>query len=230
MKHETIFGRLWHRLRDSFLRGLLVVMPIGMTLWIIQFFYQLVNEPSDQLIRWLIKNKWLPGWEYFEQDHGGTIPGAGFWLTLLFILLVGIGVSNILGRTLLRAVDELFLRIPLVKSVYQALKQTMVAVQDMRGGGKAMKFNQMVLVPWGDGTIYFTGFVTGRLDLANGAKYCAVFMPNSPTPVTGFTVMVKEEDLIWDHGLSVEEGLKFVISYGLAAHKVINSETQSISN
>jgi uncharacterized membrane protein len=224
MKNETLFGRLWHGLRDSFLRGLLVVMPIGMTLWIMQFFYQMVNGPSDQLIRWLIKNKWLFGWEYFHEHHDGTIPGAGFWVTLLFILLVGIGVSNILGRTLLRAVDELFMRIPLVKSVYQALKQTMVAVQDMRGGGKAMKFNQMVLVPWGNGTIYFAGFVTGRLDLANGGKYCAVFMPNSPTPVTGFTVMVKEENLIWDHGLSVEEGLKFIISYGLAAPRQISND------
>jgi uncharacterized membrane protein len=230
MKGETLWAKISHKLRDIFLRGVLVVMPIGITIWIIQFFYQVINGPSDQVIRWLIKNEWLPGWEYFRENHDGTIPGAGFWVTLIFILLVGVAVSNILGRSLVRAVDELFMRIPLVKNVYQALKQTMVAVQDMRGDGKTVKFNQMVLVPWGNSTIYFAGFVTGRLTLSDGKSYCSVFMPNSPTPVTGFTVLVREEDLIWNHGLSVEEGLKFVISYGLAVPRVTDDERKLVSN
>jgi uncharacterized membrane protein len=228
MSNETLGKKIWHRLRDSFLQGVLVVMPIGITLWIMQFFYQIVNGPSDQLIRWLIKNEWLPAWEYFEQHHDGTIPGAGFWITLLFILLVGLAVRNIIGRSLLRAIDELFMRIPLVKSIYQALKQTMVSVQDMRGDGKAIKFNQMVLVPCMSDSVFFVGFVTGKLVLPNGTRCCSVFMPNSPTPVTGFTVLVKEEILIWDHGLSVEEGLKFIISYGLAAPKKLDIEKKPI--
>ncbi|MDW8349455.1 MAG: DUF502 domain-containing protein [Verrucomicrobiae bacterium] len=219
MKNQSLTKHIWHALRDNFLRGLLVVVPIGVTLWIVQFVYQLINEPSDQVLRWLISHSWLPGSDYFREHHGGTIPGGGFWVTLIFVLLVGIGVGNFLGRTIVKAVDTLFLKIPLVKSIYQALKQTMHAVQEMSGEGSAVKFNQMVLVPLleNHGTaICAVGFVTGRVKLTEEDEYCSVFLPNSPTPVTGFTLLIKRDALIWEHGLSVEEGLKFIISYGLA--------------
>lgn len=124
-------------LRNRFLTGLFTVLPVLLTYWIIRFVYNVVNGPADRYIRALVENHLLPGSDYFLAHHEGTIPGAGFAVTLLLIFLIGIVASHLVGQRFFHFLETIFLRIPVVKVIYQALRQAVQAVQQIGGDPSA---------------------------------------------------------------------------------------------
>jgi len=200
--------------RDRFLAGLFAVLPLVLTYWLINIVYNFVNGPADRLIRQMIQSRVIPGSDYFIAHQGGTIPGGGFIVTLLLILLIGIVAGHFVGRRVLQAVDDVLLRIPVVKVIYQALRQAVQAVQQIGGDGRN-QFRQVAYIPLPGTDAKTFGFVTGKFKGENGQTLVTVFMPHAPSPLTGIIFVIPEEKLEISTALTVEQATKIVISLGL---------------
>ena len=201
--------------RDRFLAGLFAVLPLVLTYWLINIVYNFVNGPADRMIRQMIQSRVIPGSDYFIRHQGGTIPGGGFIVTLLLILVIGIVAGHFVGQRLLQAVDDILLRIPVVKVIYQALRQAVQAVQQIGGDKRGNQFRQVAYLPIPGSDAKAFGFVTGKFQGENGQTLVTVFMPHAPSPLTGIIFVIPEEKLQISTALTVEQATKIVISLGL---------------
>ena len=210
--HRTSFGT-W--VRDRFLAGIFVVLPIALVVWILQVLYGLLNGPSDTVIRLAVHHHWIPNSQYFLDHTSGTIPGAGLMVTLLVVFLVGLTVSHILGRRLIQMIDRLLGSVPLIKTVYQSIQQLLEAVQQFTDKSKGQVFNQVVFVQMAGEGIHCMGFLTSRFTDPRGEQFATVFVPTPPNPVNGMLFIVPVGKLVYADYISVEQATKMIISMGL---------------
>lgn len=210
-KSDTV----WDWVRDRFIAGLLIVVPVAMVCWLVDVIYTLVNGPADGLIRSMIAHRALPGSEYFVEHHEGTIPGAGFILTLAVVLSVGIVVRNYLGRRLVKVIDHLLTAVPVVNTIYTSLQQVVQAFQQFGDKSNPQKFSQVVLVPMSGVDSYSIGFLTGRFTDPQGKVWGNVFVPTPPNPFNGLLFVAPIEKLVKIDYMTVEQVTKMIISLGL---------------
>jgi uncharacterized membrane protein len=187
-------------LRATFFRGIGVIIPVGLTFW---FFNALLNWVDG------ILSPLLTGW------LGRRFPGLGFLSILLLIMLVGLLTRNLVGKLLFAWFEDVLLKIPLVRSVYSAIKDLVGA---FAMGGKSKTFRQVIMFEYPRPGLYCIGFVTNEMSYsgAPGEKkeFFNVYIPNPPNPTSGFLSLVPKEEAI-ELDLSVEEGLKLVLSGGI---------------
>ncbi len=191
------------RLRTYFLAGLLVLIPLVVTIGILSWLFNLLDGFLGPYIY-----DWL----------GRPMPGLGLIATLVLIFLIGLVTTNIVGRRLMGAVDEALQRIPLVRSIYSTTKQMSSSLLQSR----QVAFQQVVLVEYPRRGLYQIGFVTGMIEgplqeelaAKAGERVLNVFIPATPNPMTGYFVMLPERDIQF-LGISVQDGLKLVISGGM---------------
>ncbi|VVM07958.1 hypothetical protein MAMC_01912 [Methylacidimicrobium cyclopophantes] len=214
---ETTSSTIWSWLRGKFLAGLFVLLPAVLTLWVVQLVYGIVNRPADSLLALLVHAHLLPGSAFILQHFGGHIPGAGFVISLLVVLLAGFAVGNLAGSSLLHAMERVVQRVPLVSSVYQTAKEAVGALRKLGGSDpKAFQSSPVVYVSLSERGPRILGFVTGRsAERAGEGVLCTVFIPTCPTPFTGFLVLVPEASLTTAPEFSYEDVLKLCFSYGL---------------
>jgi uncharacterized membrane protein len=190
-------GRLFGTLRRYFLAGILALLPVYVTAWILFKVFIVV----DGNVR-----PWIAKWAGYE------IPGLGFLATILFVLLIGVFVSNIIGRSFLNRLEDLFAKVPLFSRIYISVKQIGEGII-----GKRNLFERAVLFEYPRPGCWAVGFVTGRhrgvLETVHQREFEHVFVPTTPNPTSGFLLFLPSEDLT-DLGLSVEDALKLVISGG----------------
>jgi len=200
---------MMRNLRNYFLSGLLVVVPIGITLWIVFGIFSIFDTWYRNLVDRFelyspLQNKgyWLP--EY----------GMGFFLTIALISLAGFMTQLFIGRKVLNLVDFIFLKIPFVSGIYNTLKQ----VSESLGGKNRKIFDSVALVEYPRKGLYSLVFVTAKgkqsLPRNESKSMVYVFLATTPNPTSGFFLIVPEEDLI-PTNLTVEEGMKLIISGGL---------------
>jgi uncharacterized membrane protein len=200
MSELTARKTLWGHIRTTFLRGIGVIIPLGLTYW---FFRALLNAVDGILSP--ILEKWI----------GQAIPGLGFLSMIVIILFVGLLTRNLVGRLLFAWFEDLLRSIPFVRSVYSAIKD-LVSAFGM--GGKGKTFRQVVMTQYPRPGLYCIGFVTNemRYTLPDGAviSFLNVYIPNPPNPTSGVLVLIpKEEAMVLN--LSIEDGLKLVLSGGI---------------
>jgi len=187
------------RLRNYLLTGLIVLFPIYATYYVIVVLFNFI----DGMLRPLVDR-------YFPYH----IPGLGALLTLGIVLLTGVLATNIIGRQIIRYGENLLLRMPVIRNVYVLFKQI---VDAFWGPGK-VTFRQVVLMEFPRPGVYSIGFVTGEgvseAEYRTGKDLVNVFIITTPNPTTGFLYLVPREELIY-LDMSVEEGLKLVISGGI---------------
>jgi len=213
-----IFGKSFGWLRDKLIVGLFVVLPIAITFWILHLLYSWINGPLDNVIQVLISHHLIPGSSYFRENHQGTIPGAGFFLTLALLILIGVLVENWLGKRLLLFIDAFFQRLPVVRPIYGAIKQAFEAFQKIGGSTSASSFRQVVYIPYPYGSAKLIAFVTNRVTRPDGTIDCYLFLPTAPSPLTGFVIILPEKELI-PSDLTVEQATKLILSFGLVSAK-----------
>jgi len=191
-------------LRRYLVAGLLVWVPAGITILIIKFLVDLM----DQTLL-LLPPAWRP-----EQLVGFRIPGLGLVLTIVIVLATGIVVTNFLGQRLLHLGERIVARVPLVRSVYGAAKQVMHTL--FSKGGKS--FRKVVLVEYPRHGIWSLGFLTGdgtpEISRHSGRPMVNVFIPTTPNPTSGFLLVVPREDAR-ELNMTVDDGLKMIISLGV---------------
>lgn len=195
-------------LRKWLFAGLLVIVPLGITVWVLEW----IISTLDQTL--LI----LPGAWHPDKLLGFHIPGFGVLLALAILLIVGAAASNFLGKKLVIWGDALLGRIPVVRSIYSSVKQ----VSDTLFSESGNAFRTAVLVQWPRPDVWTIGFVTGAPggDVSNYlvGDYLSVYVPTTPNPTGGYFVMLRRSDCI-ELKMSVDEALKYVVSMGVVAPK-----------
>ena len=218
---------LTSRFRSYFLRGLAILVPTILTIWIFIWGYNFIqNNISVHINRalvWLtMKAKGLDWnnqaardvWSGFWVDGAGSI--AGFILALIVVCIVGMILASVVGRSLWRYVEKLIMNVPFIRRVYPYIKQItdFLLVQNQ----KDQLFVRVVGVEYPRKGIWSIGMVTGEglPKLVNNFRkeFVTVFVPTSPTPFTGFVIMVPKKETI-DLDMTVEEALRFTVSAGV---------------
>jgi len=193
-------------LKTWFLTGLLVLVPLGITLWVLN----LIIGTMDQSMA-LLPLAWQP-----ETIFGRRIPGLGAILTLLFILLVGVLAHNFIGQRLVRWWEALLGRIPVVGPIYTSVKQ----VSDTLLSSSGNAFRKALLVQYPREGSWTIAFLTGRPggDVQNHllGEYVSVYVPTTPNPTSGFFLMMPKADTI-ELDMTVDAALKYIVSMGVVA-------------
>jgi len=191
-------------LRRWLFAGLLVIAPLAVTLWVLQW---IVGTLDQTLL--ILPVAWQP-----DRLIGYRIPGLGVLLALAILLIVGAVTSNFVGRKLVAWGDALLVRIPVVRSIYSSVKQ--VSDTLFSPGGNA--FRTAVLVQWPRPDVWTIAFVTGAPggDVANhlADDFVSVYVPTTPNPTGGYFVMLRRRDCV-ELKMSVDEALRYVISMGV---------------
>jgi uncharacterized membrane protein len=189
------------RLRAYLFTGLLVLVPVGITVWIIQFIVGSVDN--------ILPVAWQP-----RALFGFDIPGFGFAAVLLLLLVVGALAHNIIGRKFVEAWNSLLNRIPVVRGIYNSVKQ----VSDTLFSEKGNAFREAVLIQYPRSGAWTIAFITGKPggEVAQHlpGDYVSVYVPTTPNPTSGFFLMVPKAEVI-ELKMSVDEALKYVISMGV---------------
>jgi uncharacterized membrane protein len=192
------------KLKQIFLTGLAVTIPIGLTLYILFFLIDIM----DGLLK-VIPTKYHP-----DTLLGIHIPGLGIIVTLVLIFVSGLITTSYVGYKIVRSGEDLVSRIPFVRSIYKAIKQ----ISDNMFMDQRSSFKKVVLLEFPRKGIYTIGFVTGmpgwEVQKKTGQNSISVFVPTTPNPTSGYLLIVPEEELI-QIDMSVEEALTFIISVGI---------------
>ncbi len=191
-------------LRKWLFAGLLVIIPVVITIWVLQW----IIGTLDQTLL-ILPESWRP-----DQLLGVHIPGFGVLLALAILLTIGAVASNFLGRTLLDWWHNLLARIPVVRSIYMSVKQ----VSDTLFSENGNAFRKAVLLQWPRENMWTIGFVTGTPggDVANHlhGEFLSIYVPTTPNPTGGYFVMLRKADCI-ELNMSVDEALKYIVSMGV---------------
>ena len=202
-------------LRKWLLAGLLVVVPVAITVWVLQW----IIGTLDQTLL-ILPEAWHP-----DRVFGFHIPGFGVLLTLAILLIVGAVTSNFVGKKLVRLGDRIVSRIPVVRSIYSSVKQ----VSDTLFSPTGNAFRTAVLLQWPRPDVWTIGFVTGLpggdvVNYLRGDEFVSVYVPTTPNPTGGYFVMLRKSDCI-ELKMSVDEALKYVVSMGVVVPSGPASQT-----
>ena len=192
------------RLRNYFFTGVVVLIPIGFTLYLSKF---LINFSTNLVPAGLNPNTYLPY----------AIPGLEIFLTIIFITFVG-GLSlSFLGKKFLQIIDDLFKRIPILRTIYSALGQMTDSFRNQEGSKKSV-----VLIEYPRKDTWAVGFATkenkGEINDKTNKELINVFVPTTPNPTSGFLLMFPKKDLIY-LDMTFEEASKFIVSAGTSNPK-----------
>ena len=190
-------------IRRYFVTGLLVWVPIVITVWVLSV---LVRTMDDFLPHFVRPEHWL----------GLYIPGFGAIITLLIVFFTGVFAANVLGQRLVAYWDRVLARIPVVNSIYKGVKQ--VSDTLLTPGGQA--FRKALLVEWPMPGVWTIAFMTGQPggDVANHLQgdYVSVYVPTTPNPTGGYFVMLPRSAVV-ELDMTIDEALKYIISMGVVA-------------
>jgi uncharacterized membrane protein len=189
--------------RKYFITGLLIWIPFGITLWVIN----LVVTTLDSLLPAVLEPR---GW------LGIDIPGLGVVLAVAVVFVTGLLTANMIGQRLVAVWDATLARIPFFKSIYVSVKQ----VSDTLFSSSGQAFRKALLVQYPRNGSWTIAFQTGTPggDVANHLRgeYVSVYVPTTPNPTSGFFLIMPRAEVI-ELDMTVDEALKYVISMGVAA-------------
>ncbi|MCH7499863.1 MAG: DUF502 domain-containing protein [Nitrospinae bacterium] len=203
-----MFSNLKRRLRNIFITGILITVPVAFTLFILNFLFKLLD---NLVVPWFIKTLIRIGTPIPEDFR---LPGLGLILIVLLIFVIGVLTQSFLGGKLVKLGEMIVDRIPVVRSIYTGAKQVVTTIA--KADTKA--FRKVVLVEFPRKGIYSLGFITGytegEVQELTNAKLVNVFVPTTPNPTSGFLVFVANEEII-ELTMTIEDGIKFIISVGI---------------
>jgi uncharacterized membrane protein len=199
MSDENTKPTVWGVFRAAFGRGLVVIVPLVITFWVLNMLFTAIDGIASPI---------------FDRIFERHIPGIGFITMIVVILIVGALSRNLIARTVFRSFEKLISTIPLARTIYTALKDIISAIQP---GKKGRSFREVVLVEYPRPGLWTIGFVTNEVGVQHdqmSEEMISVYLPNPPNPTSGFLILVphKEAKIL---NMSVEEGLKFVLSGGI---------------
>ena len=182
--------------RSKIFTGLAALLPLYLTFFVIKFLFVTLEEMSDPILK------------RFNLD----IPGLGIILTVLLIYILGFLVTNFLGRKIFNIGERIVKKVPIVNMIYTTLKQ----ITDTFTKGSTDAFEGAVYIQYPRQGLWTMAFISGESKTKDGVSYYHLFVPTTPNPTSGFFLMIPQADTVAT-GMSVEDGLKTIISGGLLA-------------
>jgi len=196
--------RLRTSLKNYFLTGLLVILPVFVTVYVIWFLIRVM----DVVLKY-IPPKYLP-----ETYLPFQIPGLGLILVIIIIFAVGLLFRNLAGRSVVHFWENIVDRIPLVRIIYSGVKQLLEAFFIQ----KNQAFKRVALLEYPRRGTYVIGFITGEskgeVQSKTNKNMMNVFVPTTPNPTSGFYILIPEDELIFLN-MTVEDAFKLIISGGI---------------
>lgn len=201
-------------LRKYLLAGLVVWLPILVTIMVLRFIVDLLDQTLA-----LLPNSYQP-----DQLLGHHIPGIGVVLSLVLLLITGILATNFLGQRLVGWGESILARIPLVRSIYSAVKQVIHALLSTN----SQAFRKVLLIQYpreGLWTIAFqTGETSSEMNQKANDEMVSLFVPTTPNPTSGFLMMLPKRDVI-EIDMTIDEALKYIISLGVMQPAALETAT-----
>ena len=192
------------RIRRIIVAGLLVWLPLGVTIFIVRLLLDLLGQTY----------KIIPEFMRPENLLGFSIPGFGILLSVVIIFATGLIAANYIGKNLVDWWESLLDKIPLVRNIYSPLKKFAELVLT----DQTQAFSKVLLIEYPRKGLYSLCFQTsknlGEIATKSGKDVVCVFVPTTPNPTSGLILMVPQEDVI-ELDMSVEDGLKMIISLGV---------------
>ena len=199
--------KMKQKLQKYLITGIISIIPIALTYFIIEFLFILISGKGA----WIIE-LFLP-----ENYIGGALQSIlGFILTIIFLYVLGLIVSNVLGKKIYKLFESILSKIPIVSRVYNSIKQITGALS----GANSKAFQKVVLVEYPRKDLWTIAMVTGET-MDNNQLYYNIFVPTTPNPTSGYLLFVKVSDTK-DIDISVEEGLKIIVSGGMIGPEKLN--------
>ena len=205
------------RIRRIIVAGLLVWLPLGVTIFIIRVLLDLLGQTY----------KIIP--EFFRPENllGFSIPGFGILLAVVIIFVTGLIAANFIGKSLVDWWESFLDKIPFVRSIYSPLKKFAELVLS----DQTQSFSKVLLIEYPRNGLYSLCFQTsknlGEIEEKSGVDVVCVFVPTTPNPTSGLIIMVPQSDVI-ELDMSVEDGLKMIISLGVVVPGEQLEEIQKI--
>ncbi|MCK9603545.1 MAG: DUF502 domain-containing protein [Candidatus Omnitrophica bacterium] len=191
------------RLRRYFFSGLLIILPIFFTAYILVLLFKFFDGVLGPLVS-----------VYFEQKFGFYVPGAGLILFIIILLFAGFLSTHFLGRVFARSLDGLINKFPLLRSIYFSFK----TITEFLFSDKYGKYKKVVLIEFPHKGCWSVGFVTNEgfkeAEQKTGRDLLNVYIPLVPTPTSGFLLHLPREEVIM-LDMSIKDALQLVISAGV---------------
>jgi uncharacterized membrane protein len=203
--------KFWQRLRNYFITGIIVTAPIVLTIYLVTLVVGLIDEKVLPLL----------GERYNPENYlPFAVPGIGVLIFVVAITIIGWLTTGLVGRRIVRFGENLLDRMPVVRSIYSALKQIFETVFSQ----SSRAFRDVVLIPYPREGCWAIGFATGttkgEVQDAIQDEVVNVFLPTTPNPTSGYLLFLPKKDVIF-LSMSVEQGIKLVISGGVVTPDVV---------
>ncbi len=196
-----------NKLKRYFISGLVAFLPLALTIKLLALTFSVADNFLGKYIE-----------PYFSREFGFYFRGLSLFICLLLILVIGFLVSNFLGRRVYPLFERFLLRLPFFKQVYPAFKEVSLFLFS----SEKLNFRQVVLVEYPSREIYSIGFLTNdvppKISGETSRELCYVFVPHTPSPLTGFLTLVPKDRLKFPD-ITVEEAIKIIISGGVVKAK-----------
>lgn len=197
------------------LTGLFSILPIAATYWIVVKLFHFFSKPGSTIVEIIFSDK-VPLY----------IPElTGFILTILFIYIIGILVSNVLGKRVYLWMEGILSRIPIINSVYRTIKQIITTISSP----DREAFKKVIYIEYPRKGIWTLSMVTGESSNKKGEKFYHIFVPTTPNPTSGYMLYIPQKDT-QESNMSIEDGLKIIISGGMLAPNKNQLELNDVIN
>ncbi|NQU68765.1 MAG: DUF502 domain-containing protein [Candidatus Marinimicrobia bacterium] len=193
-------------IKQTVFAGILAVLPFALTVLILLWLFRFFAKPGARILEYI----------FVKQEIPKYVPELlGFILTFLFIYILGLIVRNVLGKRLITKMENAISRIPVVNSIFNTIKQITSTISEPR----EQAFQKVVLVEYPRIGIWTIMMVTGSSQNKSGKEFYQLFVPTTPNPTSGYMLIVPKSDVV-ETNLTIEDGLKAIISGGLLAGKI----------
>ncbi len=211
-------------IRNAFVTGLLLVLPLGVTVIVINFLLDRLGAPASEFFFWFLDSELraMPAVEVFLRI-------LSVFVVLVLITLLGYGSRLFVGRILMHGFERILDRVPFINTVYRTVKQIVDTFSQQH---KAV-FQEVVLIEYPRPRSYAIGFLTstarGETQAVTGEKIVNIFVPTTPNPTSGFLLMLPETDIV-RLKMTISDGMKLIISGGAVIPPFDESRAVPVAN
>ena len=194
-------------IKKSFFAGVIVIIPIGLTVYVLRAVFDMslavggkIAEPLKKIV-----DDAFPGFDLVASI-------SGLLLVIFTLIIIGFLARNVVGRRVVKWIDNLFKKIPLISMVYTTTKQ----IIESFSGGRENSFSKVVFVEYPRKGVWTLGFVTKETKNDNNQKFYNLFVPTTPNPTSGFFLIIPIDD-VKETDINVEEGFQMIVSSGMVS-------------
>ncbi|MAW74919.1 MAG: hypothetical protein CMG09_03225 [Candidatus Marinimicrobia bacterium] len=203
------------KINKYIITGIMSIIPIALTYWIIQKLFIFFSVPGKSIINLFFST------DNISSDSNFLIQivyileyVVGFSLTILFLYFLGIIISNVLGKKLYIYFEYLLEKIPIVSKIYSTIKN----ITDSISKPNSQAFQKVVIIEYPRKELWTLAMVTGECKNDQNIDYYNLFVPTTPNPTSGYLILIKKTD-VKETNLSVDDGLSIIISGGMVTPK-----------